>query len=167
MDNNYEIKYLPLALKDISDIAEYITFTLYNPEAADNLLDDIGRTVNEIQNFPFSGAIYSSKKKRKMQHRMKFVKNYTIYYVVNDNVILIERIIYKRKLFEVWKSMLKHRVHPMKSTLLWDLMLKFIDKQDGKIYNIFKSNLTIKYRKWQKKSSPWKRAIFLKIFGSS
>lgn len=101
MENNYEIRYLPLALKDLTDIAEYISFTLCNPEAADNLLDEIDSSVSEIKNFPFSGAIYSSKKKRKMQHRMKFVKNYTIYYVVNDNVILIERILYKRKLFEV------------------------------------------------------------------
>ena len=97
MENNYKIKYLPIALQDLIETAEYITFILLNPEAADSLLDEIDRSVNQLKAFPFVGALYKSKRKRKQQYRMIFIRNHTVYYAVIDDSVVIQRILYKRR----------------------------------------------------------------------
>ena len=86
-----------MAKKDLTEIAKYIAFDLCNPEAADLLLAEVDRAAEELKEFSLAGAVYKSKKSRKQQYRMKFIKNYTAYYVVLGNTVEIRRVLYKRR----------------------------------------------------------------------
>lgn len=95
--DNYNVIYSPMAKRDLTEIAKYIAFELYNPDAADRFLQEVDKAAEELKNFPLAGAVYNSKKSRKLQYRMKFIKNFTAYYVVTDNIVEVRRVLYKRR----------------------------------------------------------------------
>lgn len=95
--DNYKVIYSPMAKKDLTEIAKYIAFELCNPDAADRLLKEVDKAADELKEFPLAGAVYKSKKNRKLSYRMKFIKNFTAYYVVIGNTVEIRRVLYKRR----------------------------------------------------------------------
>lgn len=95
--DNYKVIYSPMAKKDLTEIAKYIAFELCNPDAADRLLKEVDKAAEELKEFPLAGAVYKSKKNRKQPYRMKFIKNFTAYYVVIGNTVEIRRVLYKRR----------------------------------------------------------------------
>lgn len=97
MNKKHEIKYSNLFYRDLSSILNYIKYELENVIAANHLFDEI---VNEISNReynPESYEEYSSTRKRKDTYYRIYVKNYTIFYVVKNNVMEVRRIIYSRR----------------------------------------------------------------------
>ena len=96
----YELKYLPLAFKDLHGIIDYIINILKAPESADNLLDELEVSISRLRHFPFSFTIYQSINPLETEYRMLPVKNYFVFYVVIDHVVEIHRIIYARMNFE-------------------------------------------------------------------
>lgn len=48
----YEIKYLPLARKDLTEIATYIADHLKAPKAAMDLLDALDESISRLEQFP-------------------------------------------------------------------------------------------------------------------
>lgn len=96
----YELKYLPLAFKDLHGIIDYIINILKAPESADNLLDELEVSISRLRHFPFSFKIYQSINPLETEYRMLPVKNYFVFYVVIDHVVEIHRIIYARMNFE-------------------------------------------------------------------
>ncbi len=97
MNKKHEIKYSYLFYRDLSSILNYIKYELENVIAANHLFDEI---VNEISNRaynPESYEKYSSIRKRKDTYYRIYVKNYTIFYVVKNNVMEVRRIIYSRR----------------------------------------------------------------------
>lgn len=95
--NKFKIRYLPLFEKDLIGISFYIANVLDNPEAADKLIDDVESAILERSKSPLSFETYHSKKRREHPYYRIYVRNYTIYYVVIDNVMEIRRIIYKAR----------------------------------------------------------------------
>ena len=95
--DNYKVIYSSMAKKDLIKIAKYIAFELCTPDAADNFLVEVDQAAEELKKFPLAGALYKSKKDRKQQYRMKFIKNFTAYYVVVGNTVEIRRVLYKRR----------------------------------------------------------------------
>lgn len=50
-DTNYKLRYLPLFYRDLEEKIVYITETLRNPQAANNLLNDVENAIFErLQN---------------------------------------------------------------------------------------------------------------------
>ena len=97
MNKKHEIKYSDLFYRDLSSILNYIKYELENVIAANHLFDEI---VNEISNRvynPESYEKYSSIRKRKDTYYRIYIKNYTIFYVVKNNVMEVRRIIYSRR----------------------------------------------------------------------
>jgi toxin ParE1/3/4 len=50
----YKLKYLPLALKDLRGITDYITDTLKAPKAALDLLNSLDDSISMLQEYPYS-----------------------------------------------------------------------------------------------------------------
>ena len=93
----YILRYLPLAKQDLDGIINYIQNNLQNPIAAENTLSKIESAILERLDNPEDFAIWNSKKQRLYPYRRINVGNYTVWYVVIDNIMEIKRILYSRR----------------------------------------------------------------------
>ena len=97
----YQIEYLPSALRDLTEIADYIGVKLNNPEAADRLSETIVSTIEKLTEMPYRYPIYSpaasfTVNPLKMEYRKMVVRNYLVFYWVNEEKqhVTIARVIY-------------------------------------------------------------------------
>ena len=91
---SYKLRYLPLAKEDLINIVDYIQNTLLSPIAAENTVSRIEKAILKRLGNPESFAIWPSSKERKHPYRRINVKNYTVWYVVIDDVMEVRRILY-------------------------------------------------------------------------
>lgn len=91
---SYKLRYLPLAKEDLINIVDYIQNTLLSPIAAENTVSRIEKAILKRLENPKSFAIWPSSKERKNPYRRINVKNYTVWYVVIDDVMEVRRILY-------------------------------------------------------------------------
>ena len=103
LNEQYELRVLPLFEDDLNGIVDYIAFTLHNPTAAENLVDAVEKAVHDRLKCPKAFEQYHSPKERKHPYYMIQVKNYTVFYVVIDNVMELRRILYSRR---NWQTMI-------------------------------------------------------------
>lgn len=100
MENKkYELRFLPLFENDLTEIVEYISFTLKAPTAAERLVDDVERAINNRLFCAESFEPFYSAKERKYPYYKISVRNFTVFYVVIDNVMEVRRILYNRRDF--------------------------------------------------------------------
>ncbi|QTQ11123.1 type II toxin-antitoxin system RelE/ParE family toxin [Treponema parvum] len=95
----YKIEYLPCALDDLKEIAGYIMDKLKNPIAAENLVKEIVEKIDLLSDFPYSAPCYMPIKPLTHEYRKLLVKNYFIFYKVNETekTVTVARIIYARR----------------------------------------------------------------------
>ena len=96
--NKYQIRYLPIAEKDLKEILSYIQND--NPEAALNLLNEIDENILQLKSFPYKGKAPEDDYLQSKGYRMLVIKTYIVFYVVDENIkeIEIRRILHgKRK----------------------------------------------------------------------
>ena len=55
----YKLEFLPQALQDMADAASYIAHELYDPDAAQRLLDDISDAVRRAGRFPYAYPLHT------------------------------------------------------------------------------------------------------------
>jgi plasmid stabilization system protein ParE len=94
------ISYLPLALTDLEEIFHYIVEKLEVPLAARKLRKEIDIVVQKLIQFPCVHPLYRTQKPLKKEYRKITVKNFYVFYVVEENVIEIHRVIYSRRNIE-------------------------------------------------------------------
>jgi len=100
MSDKYQINYLPIAKNDLNNIIEYIQTD--NSNAALNLLNDIDKSILQLQNFPFKGKVPEDNHLQSKGYRMLVVKNYIVFYVVYENIkeVEIRRILHGRRKYK-------------------------------------------------------------------
>ncbi len=96
-NKQYQIKYLPIARRDLQDIVDYIAFDLEVPETAIKILDTLETEISTLRLNPFRGSIYSSSRGHKFQYRKLFVKNYVVFYLILEDSVEIQRVFYNRR----------------------------------------------------------------------
>lgn len=99
-NETFHLRYLPLFEQDLLDTVNYIANVLQNEIAAQQLIDDVEKAINKRLNNPLSFEPYRSEKKREFPYYRIYVRNYTIFYVVIDNVMEIRRLIYSARNIE-------------------------------------------------------------------
>lgn len=92
----YEIKYLPLARKDLTYITTYIADHLKAPKAAMDLLAILDEAISRLEQFPYSCKVYHAIKELENEYRLLPVKNYAVFYVVKEKVVEIHRVVYAK-----------------------------------------------------------------------
>lgn len=101
MQEEYKLRYLPLFYKDAEEIVSYISNTLENPTAAQNLIDDVEKSILDRKKSPESFAKYNSVKDRKNPYYRIKVRNFIVFYVViqegNEKIMEIRRLLYCRR----------------------------------------------------------------------
>ncbi len=93
-NKRYRLRYLPLFEQDLTEAVSYITNVLKNPEAAENLVNDVEMAILKRLDNPLAFEAYSSVKKRKYPYYRIYIRNYVIYYVVIENVMEVRRFLY-------------------------------------------------------------------------
>ena len=100
---DYELRFLPLVEEDLTEIVDYLTIHLRNPEAAARLVDDVETAILDRLPYAESFAAYPSRRERQRPYYHIRVRNFLIFYVVIGNVMEVRRIVYARR---NWKQML-------------------------------------------------------------
>lgn len=93
----HKVLYLPLAEADILEAVDYISITLGAPKAANELLDELDRTVRQLSEFPYSCELYRVDRPMKDEIRKVPVKGYVLYYAVFPERIEIRRFLHGRR----------------------------------------------------------------------
>ena len=93
----YKLRYLPLFAQDLSGIIDHITNTLGNKKAAEKLIDKVEQAI--LHRLPDAESFepYHSKREREYPYYRIYVNNYTVFYVVIDDVMEVRRILYNRR----------------------------------------------------------------------
>ena len=100
----YKLTFLPLFEKDLLEITNYITNTLRDPSAAHRLVDDIELAIIKRLEMPLSYAPYQSSKLRRHPYYRINVRNFSVLYVVIDDIMEVRRLLYsKRNIDELLK----------------------------------------------------------------
>ena len=74
----YSLEYLPIARRDMADIAKYIGTKLANPDAADRLAEEMIEAAESLINMPYKCPMYTPVKPLKHEYRKLIVHNYII-----------------------------------------------------------------------------------------
>lgn len=87
----------PEAISDLSDIKRYIRDELYNPDAADRVVNDIIKAYKGLKDFPLKGPALDSVITIKTDFRYLVCGSYYIFYKAEKELISIYRVINARR----------------------------------------------------------------------
>jgi len=94
LDDKFSLRYTPKYVEDLNEIVDYITYKLHNSNSAMNLVKRIEDAILERLNCPLVFESFQSSRKRRYPYYRIYVDNFTIYYVVIDNIMEVRRILY-------------------------------------------------------------------------
>ena len=99
----YKVVYLPTARRQLEDAVMYIAIDLYSPDAAMNLAYEVDEAVQKLKEMPYRFPIYHTLYAMKREIRFFPVKNYNVYYVIDED----------SKTVEIWRVLhrLQNRDH--------------------------------------------------------
>lgn len=89
----YIVNITDKALSDLSEIVNYISDSLFAPDAAHRLYIRIADEIESLDEFPERYAVVLSEPEHSMKIRRTSVDNYSIFYHVGENVTIL-RILY-------------------------------------------------------------------------
>jgi len=94
----YRLLIFPSAEQDLQDIVDYINEL--SPDAALKLYDEIVDGIGSLAQMPLRCPLLKSPALRAKGYRVLVVHNYLVFYVVNDTMVEIRRILYGRRQYE-------------------------------------------------------------------
>lgn len=89
----YKVVYLPIARRQLEEAVTYIAEELCAPYAADVLLDAVDEAACALSEMPYRHALYPLLFAMKREIRFVPVRNYNLFYVVNED----------QKTVEIWR----------------------------------------------------------------
>ena len=95
MEKKYKVEYSPLFFKDLDKIIEYIRIKLNNNRTAINLLNEIEKEIGLRSYNPEGYEKYISR--QNLVFYRIYVKKYTIFYVVGNEIMELRRILYSKR----------------------------------------------------------------------
>ena len=98
----YKLEYLPVALHDMSEISEYISKELKNPQAAVKLTEKFIESTEALRKFPYANQVYQPIRPLKYEYRRAVIVNYLLFYRVNEEAkeVIVARVIYGKRHLE-------------------------------------------------------------------
>lgn len=89
---HYTIRFSPLAYADLESIKSYISYELHSPDVALNILEKLLEKIQTLKTFPFRHPQFSTA--RGLLFRQLYINNYNILYKVQEDNVIIMRILY-------------------------------------------------------------------------
>lgn len=98
----YNLEYLPVARRDILEIAKYISRKLENPMAAERLVTALTEKAEHLCEMPYLNPVYAPIRPLKYEYRKAKVNNYLMFYWVDEQekTISIARVMYAKRDYE-------------------------------------------------------------------
>lgn len=96
-EKHYKLRFLPLFEDDLNDIVDYIVLRLKNPVAAAQFVDDVQAAIQERLTCAEAFEQYNSAMERQYPYYRIYVGNFTIFYVVIEDVMEVRRIVYSKR----------------------------------------------------------------------
>lgn len=107
MNIENKIRFLPLFYSDLEEIVDYIAGTLKNPDAADNLVDEIFKSIESRCPIADSFEQYQSLYETELPYYHIRVRNYLVFYVViqekNGKTMEVRRLLYNKRNWQEMK----------------------------------------------------------------
>ena len=93
---SYDVFYTAKARDDLEEIYEYIAFNLQEPVTAGKMYQNIITAIHTLENFPMRNALYENEPWRSRGLRKLPVKNFLVFYTVNEekSAVNVIRIMY-------------------------------------------------------------------------
>lgn len=112
----YATRITKKAEQDINEAADYIEFTLMNPKAANDLLEDIDEEINSLASMPERYRIVNDPVLEAWEIRLTVINNYIAFYRINEKNRTVEiiRFLYGKR---NWISILSKELHDVDLTV--------------------------------------------------
>jgi len=91
-----KVHYSPEARRDMDRLWEHISYEFQNPSAAQSLINNIMKAVDQLEVFPVMGTPLCSIAEDPIGYRFLVVRNYLIFYRLYGSDVYIDRILYGR-----------------------------------------------------------------------
>ncbi len=88
----YHVRLLPIAEDDLNEIVDYISVD--NPRATEKLLNHIVKNLGYLTIHPYLGKTPDEIGVARMGYRFLVVENYLIFYTIEENTLLIHRVLH-------------------------------------------------------------------------
>lgn len=89
----------PDAEKDLIQIKSYIADELDSPAAANRVLAEITKRIGKLADFPEIGPTIEAIVSLESEYRVLVCGNYLAFYLLEENMVLIDRILYGKRDF--------------------------------------------------------------------
>ncbi len=90
----YRVQITDKALADMEEIYNYIAIQLQAPENAMGQYNRIAKAIEELNIFPEKIRLMESKQERTLGLRQLAVDNYSIFYVIENERVIVMRVLY-------------------------------------------------------------------------
>ena len=106
---SYQVRITSTAEHDIMRAADYIEFTLKNPDVADNLLDAVAKQIGSLANLPQKFRLVDDPVLASWGIHFVVINNYLAFYTIDEikQTVIIVRFLYQKS---NWSSILRQGV---------------------------------------------------------
>ena len=87
----------PLAKTDMQEIGDYISQSLHNPSAAQQLIRRFREAITSLRSFPEMGTPLLSEQSERLPYRYLICGSYMIFYHFEANSVYVDRVLYGRR----------------------------------------------------------------------
>lgn len=91
-----KIRYLPIFHDEFLAAVDYVTNTLKNPAAAEMMLNEYDRAIENVRAFPYAMPPLSELDSRGLVYRSVSIGNYLAFYVVDGDTVEFRRFLHNR-----------------------------------------------------------------------
>ena len=91
---HYTVKITDKALADMEEIYDYIAIQLQAPENAMGQYNRIAEAIEKLDMFPERVRVMESEPERTMGLRQLPIDNYSIFYVIKEEQVIVTRVLY-------------------------------------------------------------------------
>ena len=95
----YKVQITDKALVDMEEIYNYIAIQLQAPENAIGQYNRIAKAIEELKMFPEKVRLMESEQERAMGLRQLAVENYSFFYVIENESVIVMRVLYSAESF--------------------------------------------------------------------
>ena len=90
----YKVEITKEALQDMEDIYNYIANELLSPENAMGQYNRIAGKILRLDMFPEKFKVLESEREKKRELRRLVVDNYSVFYVINEDRVIVTNVLY-------------------------------------------------------------------------
>lgn len=97
----YDVEVQPAALRDMTNIVDYVSDELGNPAAASRLADQFVACIESLRSLPTRGALYAPPRPLMREYRWTRTGNYLVFFTVDEEreLVTVARVMYARRDF--------------------------------------------------------------------